>query len=803
MQALGLFEKAKRFFAEKFRRQRSHYKTSDSDVIEDERALLQGQGRDLSHLRGLALSGGGIRSASFACGVMEALARQNKLNGFHYLSSVSGGGYTASALTWALKTWPGAQPNDFPHFPTGPGLPRYNLLERIRGRANYLAPTTEVTLLVALTNMMRLSMTSLIIYLTMLVLIATGLVGAFYSFSCYVCDAVGHDAGTLGALTKAAVETTRQSLPSSPLSEALKQASTQTLAMAQLPQAIGYSIIDKAFQLVGSVIIWIGNRILIPESHTCFVAVALIIIAIALSILLGLVLFYLLMHVWPSFENTHKRRYRTLMVFSKVTFGCLMVMMLFALPVLHSILLAKFGTSAASLLGPALAGAVGGLSRAGAVIKMLNDRTRTLLMRLASALLFLGFMWLVYAIAFHSLHIALDKFGIDRIPLAAIALYVLVGALCLIISLNLNPNYISPHRYYRDRLMEAFLPGSQPDDYSGPDSTPLYEMCNATSPRTAYPGPYHLINSNVILVRSQSPKNYQRMGDSFILSPRYCGSQSTGWIETTRFGVGGIFSSPLSLPTAMAISGAAANPNTSGGGDALTRRWTVSFLMTLLNIRLGYWQPNPRTSEHSDKTPEPSFARPGLVSLFSNYYDETQRYIELSDGGHFDNTGLYELFRRKVRLIVLSDASCDSDYSLDDLGRALALAQIDFGITIDFDGLLIPDSEQLWDKLEAKPDQPRPYRGKGYPTAVDAMRAKVIQDGFVTGRILYADGMEAVLVYLKPSLIQSAPADVVSYGINNPDFPHETTANQFFSERQFEAYRRLGFEIATAASVHF
>ena len=52
---------------------------------------------------GLAISGGGIRSASFGLGVLQSLVANDRLKEIDYLSTVSGGGYIGSALTWALK----------------------------------------------------------------------------------------------------------------------------------------------------------------------------------------------------------------------------------------------------------------------------------------------------------------------------------------------------------------------------------------------------------------------------------------------------------------------------------------------------------------------------------------------------------------------------------------------------------------------------------------------------------------------------------------------------------------------------
>jgi hypothetical protein len=793
MQISSGLNRAKAWFSRVSGGKKPHYKTAPEEVLAEELQFLrsrrpQTDGEDLS---GLALSGGGIRSAAFACGVLEALARKGKLGSFDYMSSVSGGGYAASALTWALKARPNAQPDNFPNFPAANGAP-FNLVDHIRGRANYLAPTTQITLPIALINVLRLSITSFLIYFTLLVLLAGAFIGAVFYASEVVCD----------------IERTGREIM--PLREAARDLLHDMVTL-------GPSITGMPMSLR-----WVIEQIILYGDFTCFTGASLMVSVAALGLWLLTVLLYLVAHaVWPPFENTYGQRLFTLRLFGSLTFNCLAATALFALPLLHSIALHHAGTLYAYLVTPA-AGAAGGLSHLLALFKPLGERARTLLMRLASALLFLAFAWAVYATAFalvfdstpNGFHAEWLEFG--EIDWRVVGIYAGILVAAAVVCLILNPNYISPHRYYRDRLMEAFMPGRNPGDYAPSDKAGLHEVCGLDwkadgLKNTSYTpvrdtadsraGLYHLINTNVILVRSRVPKNYQRAGDSFILSPLFCGSLSTGWVYTRVFGVKGWLSSPLSLPTAMAISGAAANPHTSGG-DTLTRRWTVSFLMTLLNVRLGYWQPNPRLSEKADKTPEPSFARPGLLSLVSSYYDEEQSYIELSDGGHFDNTGLYELFRRKVRYIVLSDGSCDSDYSLDDLGKVLALAYIDFGVKVHFTGLPLQESEQLWQRLEVIPDQPNPYRGKGDPTDVDACRAKLMTDGFIIGEIDYGDGgKKGTLIYLKPALVRKAPVESVSYGINHPTFPHESTGNQFFTEAQFEAYRRLGCEIATNAPV--
>jgi hypothetical protein len=48
------------------------------------------------------------------------------------------------------------------------------------------------------------------------------------------------------------------------------------------------------------------------------------------------------------------------------------------------------------------------------------------------------------------------------------------------------------------------------------------------------------------------------------------------------------------------------------------------------------------------------------------------------------------------------------------------------------------------------------------------------------------------LIYVKPAFYGEEPRDVFNYATANPAFPHESTANQWFTESQFESYRMLG-----------
>ncbi len=348
-----------------------------------------------------------------------------------------------------------------------------------------------------------------------------------------------------------------------------------------------------------------------------------------------------------------------------------------------------------------------------------------------------------------------------------------------------NINHVSMHRFYRNRLMESFMP--VPDEPTTGDDDPAERLPQDPDqcflhaiPQTDYP--YHLICTNVQTVGSTSARLRQRGGDSFLLSPEYCGSEATEYVRTQDF-VGG----SMNLATAMAISGAAADTNSYA-----TRSRPLVFLMTLFNIRLGYWIRNPRHTTPSpaqwraSKQPMWTYPRQWLAmhrrpmwywylfrEVFGRGMDEDALNVRLSDGGHFENLGLYELIRRRCKTIIISDVGCDREMTFGDLGRAVERVRADFGTLVDINlDPLHPESDEGFCEVP-----------------------------FVTGTITYLpDGDlprdEGILIYVKSAQLKNVPPDVVAYRAANPDFPDESTGDQFFDEEQFEAYRELGFASA-------
>jgi hypothetical protein len=217
----------------------------------------------------------------------------------------------------------------------------------------------------------------------------------------------------------------------------------------------------------------------------------------------------------------------------------------------------------------------------------------------------------------------------------------------------------------------------------------------------------------------------------------------------------------LTLGTAAAISGAAASPNMG----YYTSSAAVSFLMALFNIRLGWWLGN--TGRRGDKTYNLATPRFSPSLFFAEAFgitNDTNPHIYLSDGGHFENLGIYEMVLRRCKLIVVCDASADPHFTFSDLGNAVHKIRVDMGISIEF-------------KKER-----RPKKG-GYITIAEIKYSQA--DG--------AEVEDGTLIYIKPTLDESESIDIVNYQSTNTDFPHESTSDQMFNETQFESYRSLGF----------
>ncbi len=330
-------------------------------------------------------------------------------------------------------------------------------------------------------------------------------------------------------------------------------------------------------------------------------------------------------------------------------------------------------------------------------------------------------------------------------------------ALGLALSVFINPNRFSLHAMYRGRLVRAYLGASNPhrkaDAFTGfaeNDNIKMGELRPAQRP-------FPILNVTLNLVGGHNLAWQQRKAEPMSISPLHCGNPALGYRPSATYARG------ISLGTAMTISGAAASPNMGYHSSQV-----VTFIMTLFNARLGAWLGNPgvRGSE-TWKDDSPRYAIASVVKEALGLTDDTSSYVYLSDGGHFENLGLYEMVRRRCQVVVVLDGSCDMELHFEDLGNALRKIRIDMNVPIEFDDRLMRGM------LEGKK---RCAVGRIRYSCADS----ACSDGYV--------------IYIKPMILGSEPPDVLSYHAKCSEFPHESTADQWFTESQTESYRILGLE---------
>lgn len=284
----------------------------------------------------------------------------------------------------------------------------------------------------------------------------------------------------------------------------------------------------------------------------------------------------------------------------------------------------------------------------------------------------------------------------------------------------------------------------------------------AFHPMANHVHPMHLIGITLNLVAGDNLAWQERKAEPFSVTPLHAGSFRVGYRPAARYGG----PTGLTLGTAVAISGAAANPNMGYSSSP-----ALAFLLSLFNVRLGWWLGNPKKETYIDRNPKNTLQT--VLDEMFGMTDDQHDYINLSDGGHFDNMGLYEMVLRRCHCIVISDGSGDPGFAFGDFGNAIRKIRIDLGINIRIDRM------QLFPRSEKNPKEPPKY--------------------CATADILYSDvdGPDAPigkLLYIKPAFYgKKEPKDVYNYATTYPSFPHQSTGDQWYSESQFESYRQLGF----------
>ncbi len=489
-------------------------------------------------------------------------------------------------------------------------------------------------------------------------------------------------------------------------------------------------------------------------------------------------------------------------------------------------------------------------------------------------------------------------------------------AIALFFGRRVDINDFSMHAFYRDRLARCY--GGAVDLHRIPNLftgftredrslrvhqllpvgyRALDEQGNAILDKDAnpvvgtYKGPFPVICTAINLTTGEDLAYQERKAASFAFTPIFSGynvgwtaarnhwNQFNGFVDTPSFVYQDAGS--ITLATACAISGAAASPSMGYHSNP-----AIAFLLTVFNVRLGWWLRNPRRRRIGRVTPYPippsgkpdalsrfftlkrgtlpSSPRFGLLRLVNELFgqsDDTTSYVYLTDGGHFDNMGLYELLRRRCRTIVVCDSEADPNLAFQGIGMAIRKARLDFGIEVTLDqtapvppeppaGKAAPvpatsSSASPSTKTERETSKPAvatsstdpakpsaealsqqqpseaPYVLKAHVSSTDSpgftatvahQQSSPASEGLssfgeypsnsthcVYGTIRYPEDSDPSqfghILYIKASLTGDEPPDILNYRREHKKFPHDTTLNQFFTESQFESYRRLGEHI--------
>jgi hypothetical protein len=708
---------------------------------------------------GLALSGGGIRSAAFCLGALQALEVHRMIRGIDYLSTVSGGGYIGASMTAAMSmtgTFP-FQRRDDPRDTPSVGY--------IRNYSNYLMPRERSgmrNVAEALVILLRGILANAVLVLTVLLGMAWLTIVAYPT----------HVTLTHGSFLPRLLDAPLRWIGS---------------GNAEVFNSVGAVplrwTLCAVILLAVLLIFWVLRRSTVAGLLTSDEAGPLLWCAV---LFLGLSVTLALLDLQPLLIEGLDALYDK---GSGLPSRATSVDAILTAATAFLVAVAGFGRKLGSFLKTSQHAADWG----------------TLALRIGAA----GLVWFASLILFvilYVLYLHLCAWGIEdmsHVPrpfemsawstkdlptwlrsVASPAWYYFDAFLLLcIIGSFFKPNSYSLHRLYRDRLSKAFLSfvSPPPPQTAAPQPGDL-KLSGIDTTKS----PYHILNAAMNVQGSLAANQRGREADFFIFSHHFIGSDLTLYGRTNEKLVSGHIDTSdmeridpaIDLAAAMAISGAAISANM--GSNTIR---PLSPTLALLNIRLGYWLRNPRDLARQRNMPlkigdviHRMLNKFYLLTEMLNLLNEKSRSVYLTDGGHIENLGVYELLKRGCQLIIVIDAECDPTLSFPSLVKMERYARIDLGARIDLPWKEIARASQYIDSF------PPPH---GPHCAL--------------GRIIYHDGSEGILFYVKSSLTGDETDYVLDYKKRNPTFPHETTGDQFFSEEQFEVYRALGFHAVDRA----
>jgi hypothetical protein len=810
---------------------------------------------DDAPLWGLAFSGGGVRSATFCLGVMQALTGRGRMKRFDYLSTVSGGGYIGSCLSSLLSgrndtgldrensPFVGLREQDSYGSPAQTKLSVRHQIHHLRTHGEYLIPRSRL-LSRDVQRAVGSVVSGMVHTITLFVLIFVVLVAATH----FTLTFIEPDLSTLAKTDNLNLDPNHEMNPL----EYVKAVSEAWFGQRILPpfrtllgEAKDYWKMLALLLIPGG--LWsLGVVVLATRLASTFEAVRF---ASANNIPAG----------WTA-EELREARFVRRFNFASLSLGIVVMMglaawcrtvdgkseFLAALLVPLALAVAGFWVSHVttyvwsswlrlrSWIGGAqsrenrfrrsLYASVRGASIYGLIAAASVPVVLIVLFSLAT--LPMKFFWSLasLAVAYYASRQAGDPSAMQlggwlKRPISNIALLLflalvfaeissvllklyrtkpvifeiwqwslMIGGGCLVLflvfSLLIDANRISPHYFYRDRLTEAYLKTDarvtrlKVSDHQGmplrvirdDEDLELSDLGKGNGR-----GPYHLIVAAMNLSGSNELNRKSFLSEHFIFSRDYIGSRITGWVPTERYRCGS-----TRLARAMTISaaavGSAMGPNTFAA---------QAFVTTLFNVRLGYWTENPwkyRECDPDDRRSRPTFWPKYLFYELLGKADASQPMVNVSDGGHTgDNVALLPLLQRRCETIVVCDAEADGGLTFGSFNNAVRMAFTEENIEI------VIDLTEVMDREETE-------------AGFTASAANVVEGEIRYPKTATQEAFTGRLVYIKSSIPrENVPVHVANYAKGNQEFPHETTADQFFDDAQFEAYRALGHKLGDVA----
>jgi hypothetical protein len=789
----------------------------------------------------LCLSGGGIRSGTFALGVVQALAKRGLLTGFHYLSTVSGGGYVGGWLMATMQNHNG-DAEEVQALLAADVAPAE--LRALRNYTSFLSPHlglfspdtwADVTLWV------RNVLINWLIFFP--ALLALALLPAFYadmvrtirpgwptalvlcvallSLAITVYNGVDHvpshadpadrtraAAGRFVPLwvvvpmivwsalvPVAAAPWLRQVMPEHAVSgDAIPLLSFVVTELAAVAAALRKSLERRLFwhnfgtwtvaAVVSSLVLWVWLDLAIGASPAIVAVLGPLAVA---SAHLVLTLVFVALRV-EAYRGDLDREWLARLSAEKIAPPLIWAIFAAVCLFLPVLVLDEWSSRFKSFVVGLWLAAGPIAAYLGKISKDMPGASRSDGGSFVPSLAMLtDLIAAVFAAALFMLLARLAMLMTGGNHWAALILLAISLLLAFGFGRRINVNRFSMHAVYRNRLVRGFLGPARrvrnPDPFTGIDPFDNPRMSQLFQRLAVCRALFPVVNVTLNLVSGRNTAWTERKAESFTITPVACGGAYLHRTEDIAAGrpPRGAYVSTLdyagneretgpadpgrgiSLGTAMTISGAAVSPSMGYHSSPAT-----AFLMTLFNVRLGAWLPNPAVAPAWDlERAKPPNALWSLVRELLGLTNDQGRDVYLSDGGHFEDLGLYEMIRRRCRYILAIDAGEDPDAYFADLGDAVRKVRIDFDVRIEF----------------------------GPPVAIGS-RLKPIDPfcDFACATVHYPDiGAEpGYLIYLKPSYPPDMAIDVRAYGNLHDTFPHESTVDQFFTESQFESYRQLG-----------